>query len=250
MIDALGVPQSVLLLGGTSEIGLAIVDRYLDRRPVRVVLAGRPSERLDSAVARLTARATRVDTVDFDAKDLASQQTALQQSFSAGDIDVAIVAFGVLGDQPAPENDPATAAHLATVNFTAAMNVGIILARAMRRQGHGVIVALSSVAAVRPRHSNFIYGATKAGMDAFYRGLADSLDGSGVDVLVVRAGPVRTRMTAHLPDRPLTSSPEAVAAAVTEAVWRRRTVLWTPRSMRIIAWIIRLLPRRLLRKVP
>jgi decaprenylphospho-beta-D-erythro-pentofuranosid-2-ulose 2-reductase len=191
-----------------------------------------------------------VETVDFDAEDPASPGTALQRAFDGGDIDLAIVAFGVLGDQTTAETSPSAAAHLATVNCTAAVSVGVFLAQAMRRQGHGAIIALSSVAAVRPRRSNFVYGATKAGMDAFYRGLADFLDGSGVDVLVVRLGRVRTRMVAHLPEQPLTSSPEAIAADITEAVWRRRTVLWAPASMRLVAWVVRLLPRRLLRRVP
>jgi decaprenylphospho-beta-D-erythro-pentofuranosid-2-ulose 2-reductase len=250
VIDALGIPQSVLLLGGTSEIGLAVVERYVGRRQLRVVLAGRPSARLDAAAARLESRDVRVRTVAFDAEDPASAQTALQQAFDGGDIDLAIVAFGVFGDQKAAETSPTTAARLATVNCTAAVSVGVILAQAMRRQGHGVIIALSSVAAVRPRRSNFVYGATKAGMDTFYRGLTDSLDGSGVDVLVVRLGRVRTRMTAQLPELPLTSSPEAVAADITEAVRRRPTVLWAPRRMRIVALVVRLLPRRLLRRVP
>ncbi|MDX2646980.1 decaprenylphospho-beta-D-erythro-pentofuranosid-2-ulose 2-reductase [Streptomyces sp. PA03-1a] len=249
MINALGRPQSVLLLGGTSEIGMAIVDRYLDPHPLRVVLAGRPSPRLDAAAALLADRGAIVETVEFNATDESSHQDTLKQIFAAGDIDLAIVAFGVLADQQAAA-DPALAAHLATVNFTAAVSVGVILARAMRNQGHGVIVALSSVAGERPRPTNFVYGATKAGMTAFYDGLADSLIGSGVRVVVVRAGHVRTRMTAHLPDPPLATTPHAVASAITDAVWRGHHIVWAPRSTQLIAWIIRHIPRRVLRRLP
>jgi decaprenylphospho-beta-D-erythro-pentofuranosid-2-ulose 2-reductase len=249
VIDALGRPQSVLLLGGTSEIGMAIVDRYLDQHPLRVVLVGRPSPRLQAAAALLADRGAAVETVEFDATDQSSHQDTLTQIFAAGDIDLAIVAFGVLADQQAAA-DPALAAHVATVYFTASVSVGVILAGAMRNQGHGVIVALSSVAGERPRPSNFVYGATKAGMTAFYDGLADSLIGSGVRVVVVRAGHVRTKMTAHLQAPPLATTPQAVAAAVTKAVWQDHPIVWAPRRIRPVTWIIRSLPRRVLRRLP
>jgi decaprenylphospho-beta-D-erythro-pentofuranosid-2-ulose 2-reductase len=249
VIDALGRPQTVLLLGGTSEIGIAIIDRYLDQHPLRVVLAGRPSPRLEAAAALLADRGAAVETVKFDATDQSSHQDTLKRIFAAKDIDLAIVAFGVLADQRAA-SDPELATHVATVNFTAAVSVGVFLAGAMRNQGHGVIVALSSIAGERPRPSNFVYGATKAGMTAFYDGLADSLVGSGVRVVVVRAGHVRTRMTAHLTDPPLATTPQAVAAAITDAVWHGRSIVWAPRTAQLIAWIIRRIPRSMLRKLP
>ncbi len=169
MIDALGTPQSILLLGGTSDIALAIAERYLAMRPMRIVLAARPSERLDEAAGRLTERGAQTELVTFDATDTDSHAKALDRVFGAGDIDIAVVAFGLLGDQLADEDDPAAAVTVAKVNYVGAVSAGVILARAMRRQGHGVIVALSSVAGERPRRANFIYGSSKAGMDTFLR---------------------------------------------------------------------------------
>ena len=80
MIDALGTPQSLLLLGGTSDIGVAIAERYLAARPLRVVLAARPSERRDAVAARLTARGATVEVVDFEALDTAGHQKVVEQA--------------------------------------------------------------------------------------------------------------------------------------------------------------------------
>ncbi|MDX5455790.1 MAG: decaprenylphospho-beta-D-erythro-pentofuranosid-2-ulose 2-reductase, partial [Rhodococcus sp. (in: high G+C Gram-positive bacteria)] len=71
MINAVGNPQTLLLLGGTSEIGLAIVEEYLRKAPARVILAALPNDPLrDDAVAQMKgAGATKVDLIDFDALD-------------------------------------------------------------------------------------------------------------------------------------------------------------------------------------
>jgi decaprenylphospho-beta-D-erythro-pentofuranosid-2-ulose 2-reductase len=249
VIDALGTPQSILLLGGTSDIALAIAERYLAMRPMRIVLAARPSERLDEAAGRLTERGARTEIVKFDATDTDSHADALDKVFEAGDIDIAVVAFGLLGDQLADEDDPGAAVAVAKVNYVGAVSSGLILARAMRRQGHGVIVALSSVAGERPRRANFIYGSSKAGMDAFYTGLAEALSGSGVHVLVVRPGHVRSKMTTHLPAAPLATTPSAVAAAIVTAIRNGRRELWVPGQMRLVMGVLRRLPRPIFRRL-
>lgn len=250
MIDGLGAPQSLLLLGGTSDIGLAIAERYLASHPLRIVLAGRHSEQLDHAARRLTERGARVEVIEFDAIATSSHETTLRAVFDRGDIDVAVLAFGVLGDQAAAERDPAVAVTVATTNYVGAVSAGVCLAKAMRQQGHGTIVALSSVAAERPRRSNFMYGSTKSGMDAFFSGLSDSLVGTGVRTVVVRPGQVRTKMTAHLEDAPLTTTPEAVAAAVVVAVRRGKHTVWVPGTMRIVSSVLRHLPRPIFRRLP
>ncbi|HZN75513.1 MAG TPA: decaprenylphospho-beta-D-erythro-pentofuranosid-2-ulose 2-reductase [Micromonosporaceae bacterium] len=250
MIDALGTPQSLLLLGGTSDIGLAIAYRYLSLRRIRIVLAGRASDRLDAASARLIAAGASVETVEFDAANTDPHESLIEGIFAMGDIDVAVVAFGLLDQQCIGDLRPSRAVEIARVNYLGAVSVGVTLARAMCRQGHGAIVALSSVAGERVRGSNFLYGSTKAGMDAFYTGLGDCLAGSGVRVVVVRPGHVRTKMTAHLPDAPLATTPDAVAAAVTNAVWSGRQQVWVPRLMRPVMSVLRHLPRSVFRRLP
>jgi decaprenylphospho-beta-D-erythro-pentofuranosid-2-ulose 2-reductase len=250
MIDAVGNPQSLLLLGGTSEIGLAIARRYAGRRPLRVVLAARPSPRLDEAVATLRDAGATVSTVDFEATDFDAHPAALDKAFADGDIDVAVVAFGLLGDAEQAWQDHSRAVELAQVNYTAALSVGVALAERMRRQGHGRIVALSSVAGERVRRSNFVYGSTKAGMDGFYLGLGEALRPEGVAVTVVRPGFVHTKMTAGMKAAPLSAKPEDVAAVVVDAVGKRRELVWAPAPLRVLMSVLRHIPRVIFRRLP
>ncbi|KOX24815.1 short-chain dehydrogenase [Saccharothrix sp. NRRL B-16348] len=240
----------MLVLGGTSEIALAVVRRYTAARKPRVVLAARPSPRRDAAVAELTAAGVPVTAVDFDARDVGSHPTVLDKAFADGGIDVALVAFGVLGDAERAWQDHEAAVELAEVNYTGAVSVGVGLAARLREQGHGVIVALSSVAGERVRRSNFVYGSTKAGMDAFYLGLGEALRPEGVTVTVVRPGFVHTRMTDGLRAAPLSSTADQVAAVVVNAVRDRRELVWAPAPLRLVMSALRHLPRAVFRRLP
>jgi decaprenylphospho-beta-D-erythro-pentofuranosid-2-ulose 2-reductase len=250
VIDAVGNPQSILLLGGTSEIGLAVVEAFASDRPLRVVLAARPSDRLDAARARLEARGCAVETHPFDAEALDTHADVVRKAFTGGDIDVAVVAFGLLGDNEKAWTDASYAARLAQVNYTAAVTVGVALAERMREQGHGAIVAFSSVAGERARRSNFVYGSTKAGLDAFYSGLTEALRPHGVTVTVVRPGFVHTRMTEGMKPAPLSTTPEAVAAITVDAVRKRRELVWAPAQVRFLMSVLRHLPRAVFRRLP
>jgi decaprenylphospho-beta-D-erythro-pentofuranosid-2-ulose 2-reductase len=250
VIDAVGNPQSILLLGGTSEIGLAVVEAFATDRPLRVVLAARPSDRLDAARARLEARGCAVELLPFDAEALETHSDVVRKAFTGGDIDVAVVAFGLLGDNEKAWTDASLAVRLAQVNYTAAVSVGVALAERMREQGHGSIVAFSSVAAERARRSNFVYGSTKAGLDAFYSGLTEALRPHGVTVTVVRPGFVHTRMTEGMTPAPLSTTPEAVATITVDAVRRRRELVWAPAQVRLLMSVLRHLPRAVFRRLP
>jgi len=250
VIDALGSPSSLLLVGGTSDIAVATAHRLLRERPLRVVLAARPTPRRAAVADELRAAGATVDVVDFDATDPAAPAAMVAGAAAAGDVDVAVVAFGLLGDADRLRADAGAVAELAQVNYVAPVVVGTELATLMRRQGHGVIVALSSVAGERPRASNFVYGSTKAGLDAFYSGLADSLAGSGVSVLVVRPGFVRSKMTEGMADAPLATTPEAVAEAIVSGVRSGRHTVWVPGAMRFVMSGLRHLPRPVFRRLP
>jgi decaprenylphospho-beta-D-erythro-pentofuranosid-2-ulose 2-reductase len=250
VIDAVGNPQSVLLLGGTSEIGLATVEAFAGDRPLRVILAGRASTRLDEAKARLTGKGCRVELVDFDAQALDTHSAAVDKAFAGGDVDVAIVAFGLLGDNEEAWTDAAKAVELAQVNYTAAVSVGVLLGERLKGQGHGSLVALSSVAGERARRSNFVYGSTKAGLDAFYTGLTEALRPSGVTVTVVRPGFVHTKMTSGLKPAPLSTTPEAVAEIIVHAVRTKTDLVWAPGPLRFVMSALRHVPRPIFRRLP
>jgi decaprenylphospho-beta-D-erythro-pentofuranosid-2-ulose 2-reductase len=252
VLDAVGNPQAILLLGGTSEIGLAICQRYLRDAPARIILAALPDDpgRAD-AVALLTRSGARsVTLVDFDAIDTASHPQVIDECFGDGDIDVAIVAFGLLGDPEELWQNQRKAVQIAEINYTAAVSVGVLLGEKMRNQGFGQIIAMSSAAGERVRRSNFVYGSTKAGLDGFYLGLGEALRQFGVRVLVIRPGQVRTRMSAHVKEAPLTVDKEYVAELAVTASAKGRELVWAPGTFRYVMMVLRHIPRPIFRKLP
>jgi decaprenylphospho-beta-D-erythro-pentofuranosid-2-ulose 2-reductase len=252
MIDATGRPQSVLVLGGASEIAQAIVAGLVPGRCRTVVLAGRPSERLEAAAAAaLAAGADVVETVAFDTTDLAGSPAAVDAVFERfGDIDLVLAAAGVLGDQSELETDPRAAADLITTNFTGLAAALLAVAARMRAQGHGRIVVISSVAGERTRKANFVYGSTKSGLDAFSQGLGDSLVGTGVGVTIVRPGFVVGRMTEGMEPAPFSTTPEAVAEAVVKGIGSGADVVYAPPVLRWVFAVMRHLPRAVWRRMP
>ncbi|MFG2375879.1 decaprenylphospho-beta-D-erythro-pentofuranosid-2-ulose 2-reductase [Streptomyces sp. NPDC048504] len=243
-------PQSLLVLGGTSEIALATARRMIARRTRTVWLAGRPSAALESAASELRVLGAEVHTVAFDALDPDSHETVLGKVFAEGDVDMVLLAFGILGDQARDEREPAAAVRVARTNYIGAVAAGLVSARALQTQGHGSLVVLSSVAGERARRADFIYGSSKAGLDTFTQGLGDALHGTGVHVMVVRPGFVRSKPTAG-PDRaPFATTPEAVATAIELGLRRSSEAVWVPGTLRVVMSALRHVPRALFRRLP
>jgi decaprenylphospho-beta-D-erythro-pentofuranosid-2-ulose 2-reductase len=252
MIDAVGRPQSVLVLGGSSEIARAVVTRLVPARCRTVVLAGREGPRLTAAVAEAVAVGADVaEAVPFDATDTVGHQRFADQVFDRfGDIDLVIVAAGVLGDQDNDEREPEAAASVLTTNFAGPASAMLAVAGRLRRQGYGRLVVLSSVAGERARRANFIYGSSKAGLDAFSQGLADSLVGTGVGVTIVRPGFVVGRMTEGMSPAPFATTPAAVADAVVRGIESGAAVVYVPPVLRWVFAVMRHLPRQVWRRMP
>src|SRR5699024_10556432 len=206
---------------GTSEIGLAICEEYLQQGPMRVVLACLPGDPgIEDARAQMTASgATAVDVVDFDATATDTHPDAVDSCFSGGDVDVAIVAFVLLGEK-------------------------------MKKQGYGRIIAMSSAAGLRARRSNFVYGSTKAGLDSFYTGLGYALSEHGVDVLLIRPGQVRTRMSAHVDEAPLTINKDEVARIAVKNSGRDKGAVFAPAAFGGVMAVLTHVPRPIFRKLP
>jgi decaprenylphospho-beta-D-erythro-pentofuranosid-2-ulose 2-reductase len=263
VLDAVGNPQTILLLGGTSEIGLAICERYLRNAPARIVLAALPDDPLrDAAVAQMKAAGAKsVELIDFDAVDTESHPKVIGAAFKdgvggPGDIDVAIVAFGLLGDAEELWQNQRKAVLAAEINYTAAVSVGVLLGERMRAQGFGQIIAMSSAAGERVRRSNFVYGSTKAGLDGFYLGLGEALREYGVRVLVIRPGQVRTTTTithwkaTGAKEAPFTVDKEYVADLAVTASAKGKELVWAPGAFRYVMMVLRHIPRPIFRKLP
>lgn len=251
MRDALGAVQSVLVLGGGSDIAAATVEQLVGERCRTVVLAGRDLTKLGSVADRLrTAGAEAVDIVTFDAADTDSHQSIIDDIWARHpDLDVVLLAFGQLGDQDHLDNDPSAAARLAITNYAGAVSAGLAAAGQLKAQGHGSLVVLSSVAGERTRADNFVYGSTKAGLDAFAQGLGDRLAGTGASVMVVRPGFVRTAMTAGMDDGPMATTANAVATDIVAGLHKGAHTVWSPAKLHPVFTILKVLPRPVWRKL-
>jgi short-subunit dehydrogenase len=242
----------VLVLGGRSEIGVAVAERLAARGCRTFVLAARRSAELDGEEAALRrAGASTVHRVEFDADDLAGHAAVLDDV--AGRVGVpatVVVAFGVLGDQARAERDPAAAVAVVHTDYVAHVHLLTLLAGRLRAAGRGTLVVFSSVAGVRVRRANYVYGSAKAGLDGFASGLADALAGSAVRLLLVRPGFVIGRMTSGMSPAPFSSTPEQVADAVVTALERGRSEVWVPAVLRPVFAGMRLLPRAVWRRLP
>lgn len=249
MNNALHEPQTIVLLGGTSEIGRAIVDELLSASARTLVLACRRPD--DAQPERFERDGLAVVTEHFDATDTESHEAfARRLAVEHGDLDVVILAFGVLGDQSEFDHDPHAAAQAVQVNYTGAVSSSLAFAAVMRNQGHGHLAVLSSVAGERARASNFVYGSAKAGLDAFAQGLGDSLAGTGVGVTVIRPGFVHSRMTRGMKSAPFATTPRVVGELAVTGMRKGRHTVWAPGVLRVVFSILRHLPRPIFRRLP
>ena len=215
-------------------------------------LIGRDRERLSSSLAALEGSGCLDGALEVvDAEDLAAHEHAIDAAFAKlGRVDLVVLAVGVLGAQEGLTAAHDAAVEVMRVNFLGSGSLLLHSLRRLRDQGSGTVVLLSSVAAERPRASNPIYGATKAGLDALAQGLADACAASGVRVLVVRPGFVTTRMTAGRRRAPMATSAEAVADATVRALSGRAHTIWVPARLHPVFAILRHLPRGLFRRLP
>ncbi len=254
MKNAIGEYQRILVLGGRSDIGLAVAARLSSPFTKEVLLAGRKmtQEDVENFRHRLADRnlaSIEVSCHEFDAVDHSSH-TSVVQGLGTSSIDLVIVAFGQLGDQEELHSHPAAAADLVSVNMGGVVSASLACALKLESQGSGHMVFLSSVAGVRARKSNYIYGSTKAGMDAFAQGLADDLVSKGVVVTIVRPGFVHSAMTAGMKAAPFATTVEDVAERVADGMRRGSSVIWAPGVLRYVFALLRILPTAVWRRLP
>lgn len=235
---------TILLLGATSDIGGEIAQRICQGRDVvcavRDVGVGVGVEK-----QLLNAGASSVRTVAFEATDLESHRALVE---SVDNLTTAIVAFGILGDQELAERDEREAVRIASVDYLAQVSMLTVLADVMQR---GEIFAFSSIAGWRARRANYVYGSTKAGLDAFCQGMADRLHGSDLHLITARPGFVIGTMTTGMKPAILSVTPDVVAEAVVSAASRGRSqTVWIPGRLALLAFIMRLVPRPIWRHMP
>lgn len=251
MNDALGMPQTAVVVGATSDIARSIVRELAARRLAKVVLTGRDEARLDSVDEELGALGLETHTGVLDVTDVAAHAGLVERAADAlGQVDLVVMAAGALGpDGPEPP-DPTATAELFATNSTGPAALLTAFAKLLAEQGQGRLLVLSTVAAVRVRRANYPYGASKAGLDAFAQGLSMGLEGTGASVVIVRPGWVATRLTEGRAPAPFATTPDAVARDVVAALERGTSVVWSPPVLRLVFGGLQFLPRALWRRLP
>lgn len=252
MDNDLAQPRNVVVLGGSSDIARAITKKLCLARAHTVVLAGRSQSLLDeSASEARDYGATATHTVLFDAQDPSNAATTVTAAFETvpGDVDLVVVAVGSLGDQLADENDAERSAAVINVTLTWPVAALAEVRRRLVAQGRGRILVISSVAALRVRRAGYLYGGAKAGLDRVSLGLAESLEGTGVSLHLLRPGVVRTRMAVGRHQPPFTTGANEVAENVMRGLARGERIIWSPPILRYATVAMRLLPTPLWRRV-
>jgi hypothetical protein len=241
----------VAIFGAGSAIAEQVA-RLLASRGARLVLVARDPDRLERIAADLRLRgAAAVDTLVADLDDPATLGPLLAAvEARLGSPELALVAFGTLGDQAAIARDPDATRRALTTNFLSPACLLTALAGRMEAAGRGTLAVVTSVAGDRGRASNYVYGAAKGGLSTFLEGLRHRLAPSGVTVLDIRPGLVDTPMTAGMPKvGPLWATPERVARDIERAIRARRSVLYTPWFWRWIMLGVRAVPEPLFHRL-
>lgn len=249
MKNGTGGLQTIALFGGTSEIGLAILRTFVGPTTERIVLACRDTAS-GQTVADTFDKHITVDVLEWEARDLEAGPNIISMlSDDNRDLDLVIIAAATLGEQSTFDADPVLAGEAVVINTASPIAILSAAASQMAVQGHGHIIVLSSVAGVRVRSDNRVYGASKSGLDSFALALANALDDTGLEITVVRPGFVHGRMTKGMKAAPFATDPATVASATHNAVAAGRRVVWVPRVLQFVFAVFRILPNQIWRRI-
>ncbi len=242
-------PERVAIIGATSAIAEAAA-RIWAARGARLVLVGRNAVRVEAIAADLRVRgATQVETFVADCAQADPPSLVKRIVEMLGGLDVALLAYGVLGDQAQFECDPDAMADLLHVNFTSAAAWCQAITAVLERQRSGALLVIGSVAGDRGRASNYVYGASKAGLGVFVEGVAHRLARAGAAAVLIKPGFVDTPMTAGVANKgALWARPEAVAQIIVASAHRGRPLVYAPWFWRVIMLVVRNIPSTIFHK--
>jgi decaprenylphospho-beta-D-erythro-pentofuranosid-2-ulose 2-reductase len=230
MLNGFKNPGRIALIGANSEIGSAIVNQLPEYKSREVISVGRSGE------------------YALDVTDKAGRERTISKLFDEGDVDLVVIAVGLLGSN----NELSTADNLVAameVNYVGTAHLVELAAERMVKQSHGQILVISSFAQVRPRPDNFRYGSTKAALDFYARGLAMSLEGTGVSLKILRPGFVKSKMTTGMEVAPFAITVEECGAYGVKALQSNKLVTWAPSLLKYVAFIFKALPPAIFRKI-
>ena len=244
------VPKKILVLGATSGIAEATC-RIWAEQGASLFLVARNESKLAAVAADLRTRgASFVDSAVADLDDTDGHPALLANAVnSLGGMDIAYLAHGILGDQPAAEQNFETAAQILHTNFVAPVSLLTWLANFCAQRHAGTLAVISSVAGDRGRKSNYLYGSSKAGLSAFLAGLRNRVDREGVKVVTIKPGPVKTAMTSGMKGQEKFADVHKVAQTIVTAIDKGAETVYVPFQWAPIMFVIRHIPERVFKKL-
>ncbi len=243
MLNGLGEYQKILVVGGKSDLALAILDQLPVAEDAEIILLGR---NLNSFVIPDYLKAFSVQRIEIEFNRVEKTRDAIVRVFDEIDIDLAIIAYSVLGNEEL-QLDPNIFAEVLHTNFySQALVLNQISAR-MSKQMHGQILHISSVAGIRPRKRNFVYGVSKFGVDFIAQGLQKQNVGKNVFITILRPGFVHTKMTMNMAPAPFATERTKVAKIASKALLKKKRIVYAPRILKLVMLVLKLLPERIFR---
>lgn len=245
MLNGLGEYQKILVVGAKSDLALAILRQLPIAEDADVILLGR---NLKSFFIPDFLNAFSVSRMEVDFTNIEITRESINEIFVKMDIDLAIIAYATLGNEEL-QLDPAIFAEVIYTNFYSQALVLNQINSRMTKQMHGQILHISSVAGIRPRKRNFVYGISKFGVDFIAQGLQKQNMDKNVFITILRPGFVHTKMTAKMQPAPFAIEKSKVAAIAARALIKKRRIVYAPRILRIVMSVLKLLPERIFRLI-
>ena len=250
MMNSFGSPQTLLLVGSTSEIGLQTVFEIAkDNRLIKVIVTAKSETSLIQSKKKLEVLGINIEGHILDLENINSVEKIITNILISNQIDICLLAAGHLPDNLLVIESPSEAVRTALINFVGPLAIGTTVMNYFSKQGFGSLVVYSTVAALRPRKDVIVYGASKSALDFWANGYADLANSKAIKIFVVRSGMVRTKMTKGLKEVPFTSNPIEVAKAIKRNLYRKQRVIWVPIRIRFFIFIFLKIPRVIFKRI-
>lgn len=241
-------PKKVLIVAASSDIGKHIVESFA-KRGYELLLTSTDINLLKPISENVIKKHNvKVQNFQFDITDYSIHPTFLK-SFPEFP-DIVVCCFGYYKDQEKALSDFGEAYKTMSINYIGAVSFLNIVAAEFQKRKSGSIIAISSVAGIRGRQMNFLYGSAKAGLTTYLSGLRNRLYKDKVSVTTILLGPVYTKMSAGHKLMPLnTAKPEVAAEKIVKAGLAKKDEVYILWQWRWIMLIIRLIPEFIFKRL-
>jgi decaprenylphospho-beta-D-erythro-pentofuranosid-2-ulose 2-reductase len=238
MLNGTGEFQNVVLFGGNSDIGLAILKKLPMARDRTFILVGRNLNQSD-LVKKFPE--SNIEIIEFDFENIDEIDNLFLTISKQKDIDVAILASGYLGEVGTDTLLRETSKQI-LINYHSPAMIFSKLFERFRFQKHGKILVITSVAGIRPRISNFVYGSAKSGLDFLLRGSQNECKKNNFIVSILRPGFVESKMTLGLKPPAFSIKPDRVAEDAVKGLLRQKKIIYSPGILKYIFMLLRFGP--------